>query len=199
MITTHDWLTTQAAPVLQQIQQTQFVNGIGMGTLTQAQRDYYVAQDHYYIKRFTQLWQKMERQLPAELTVIEPQTVGEASAHATLDPSAAVADIKPGQHNLDYLVHMEAMVAQGDGLTSMLALLPCTESYHFIAKQLGLQQSRFQGWIDYYRGPEYQAVTEWCWRVVDTLAKQRAITQTELAGYLRAYEYELLFWEKPFD
>ncbi len=40
-------------------------------------------------------------------------------------------------------------------------------------------------------------MTEWCWQVVDHLTTQRAITQSELAGYLRAYEYELLFWEKP--
>ncbi len=197
MMTTHEWLTTQATPLLHQIRQTAFVTGIGTGELTQAQRDYYVAQDHYYIERFTQMWQAMEQQLPPELVARQPKTLGEAGAHATLEPSAAAAQIKPGQHNLDYLAHMEALIAQGDGLTSMLALLPCTESYYLVAKQLGTRVARFQGWIDYYRGPEYQAMTEWCWQVVDHLTTQRAITQSELAGYLRAYEYELLFWEKP--
>ncbi len=47
MMTTHEWLTTQATPLLHQIQQTAFMTGIGTGELTQAQRDYYVAQDHY--------------------------------------------------------------------------------------------------------------------------------------------------------
>ena len=63
---TRELLTSIKDEMLATILATDFVQGIRTGALNQKSRDFYVAQDSYYVGVFAQLLQQMQLQLPAE-------------------------------------------------------------------------------------------------------------------------------------
>lgn len=180
------------------IMQEPFVQGIRTGVLSQASRDYYVAQDHHYVAVFMMLLEQTNAQLPLELRRHAMSESDESDAHLGLAPSDHYHQISVGAHNVNYLNHLRDIVAQGDPLASMLALLPCTESYGLIAQRLqqqGVASTGFDVWVDYYANQAYQSIIDWSWRTVDQLFAQ---TQSATTDYARIYEtlyhHELTFW-----
>ncbi|MFR2313027.1 MAG: TenA family protein [Weissella confusa] len=143
-----------------------FVQGIRTGVLSQNSRDYYVAQDHHYVDVFMMLLNQTNAQLPLELRRNVMSESDEGDAHLGLAPSERYHQIAVGTHNANYLNHLRETVAQGDPLASMLALLPCTESYGLIAQRLqqqGVASNGFNDWVDYYADATYQAIIDWSW------------------------------------
>ena len=72
---------------LTEIMATPFVQGIRTGELSQASRDYYVAQDAHYVGRFEALLAQTMQQLPPTLRRRAAVTADEADAHLGLQPS----------------------------------------------------------------------------------------------------------------
>ena len=166
------------------IMQEPFVQGIRTGVLSQASRDYYVAQDHHYVAVFMMLLEQTNAQLPLELRRNVMHESDESDAHLGLAPSERYHQIAVGTHNANYLNHLRETVAQGDPLASMLALLPCTESYGLIAQRLQQQGVASNGFND------------WSWRTVDQLFARTQATTADYAGiYETSYEHELAFWQ----
>ena len=206
-MTFHEWLLMQSSPIRTDIFKNNFVQGIGSGNLSQRARDYYVAQDHHYVGIFAALFDQTAAQLPAELLTTMPVSNDdqdtESTAHLALAPSDDYQKIMPGEHNEHYLAHMRQAIAQGDSVGSMLALLPCTESYYLIGKYLAETSSRETGyynWIAYYTADNYANFTKWSWNVVDQLVPDYGILTDEqkenyLQIYLTSYQHELDFWQ----
>ena len=181
------------------IMQEPFVQGIRNGKISQTSRDYYVAQDHYYVDVFMRLLDQTNAQLPLELRRKEMTASNESDAHLGLEPSEQYQQIAVGEHNTSYLNHLRATVAQGDPLASMLALLPCTESYGLIAQALqqqGVASNGFNVWVDYYTNQAYQSAIDWSWRTVDQLFAQKQSAPADYASiYETSYQHELTFWQ----
>ena len=176
-----------------------FVQGIRTGVLSQTSRDYYVAQDHHYVDVFMMLLEQTNAQLPLELRRNVMHESDESDAHLGLAPSEDYHQIAVGTHNKNYLNHLRETVAQGDPLASMLALLPCTESYGLIAQRLqqqGVATTGFNDWVDYYADATYQAIIDWSWRTVDQLFARTQAATADYAGiYETSYQHELAFWQ----
>lgn len=176
-----------------------FVQGIRTGVLSQTSRDYYVAQDHHYVDVFMMLLNQTNAQLPLELRRNVMPESDESDAHLGLAPSERYHQIAVGTHNANYLNHLIETVAQGDPLASMLALLPCTESYGLIAQRLqqqGVASNGFNDWVDYYADATYQAIIDWSWRTVDQLFARTQAATADYAGiYETSYQHELAFWQ----
>ncbi|SCB74824.1 TenA family protein [Weissella bombi] len=198
----HDYLLKQSEPILKEIYQSPFVKGIGFDNLSQQQRDYYVAQDTYYTDMFSHLFDLTTDKLTSRQQADQPQSLDESLAHDALLASPNMLNIPPDDHNLAYLNHMKTAITNGDATNAMLALLPCTESYHFIGKHYlkTTQHNTYLPWLEYYSSPAYQAFTQWSWQVVDAqnpnwqnLASD--IKKQYLHTYLTSYQYELSFWE----
>jgi|GEM_PF-1655367 len=196
-------LTPIKDEMLTTILATDFVQGIRTGALNQKSRDFYVAQDSYYVGVFSELLQQMQTQLPTDWQRPMLDSSNEADAHLGLNPSSAYQEIAPAQHNEDYLTHLRATVALGNPLASLLALLPCTESYGLIGQSLvkqGVTATGYQEWVDYYTSSAYQQVVEWSWQAVDDLF----ITELKDADidyraiYQASYQHELDFWQAAF-
>ena len=81
---------------------TPFVQGIRTGDLSQASRDYYVAQDAHYVGRFEALLAQTMQQLPPTLRRRAAVTADEEDAHLGLQPSERFQQIDPAPHNLAY-------------------------------------------------------------------------------------------------
>ncbi|MDR3191032.1 MAG: TenA family protein [Lactobacillaceae bacterium] len=191
-------LFEHAQPIYQAILADPFVNGIGQGDLPQHARDYYVAQDHYYCEQFMDLFDRVDALLPADVKAQKPVSTQEDVAHQALKPSVAWQQVQPDMHNLVYLEHMNQAI-QTDPLAGMLALQPCTESYHLIGTHLAQQtapQNPLQGWIDYYTHDFYRNFNQWSTQTIDQLGGNQDIDPQHLEIYLKSYQYELEFWQQ---
>lgn len=184
---------------LTEIMATPFVQGIRTGDLSQASRDYYVAQDAHYVGHFEVLLAQTMQQLPPTLRRRAAVTADEADAHLGLQPSERYQQIDPAPHNLAYLAHLDQTVQLGDPLASMLALLPCTESYGLIAQKLaqaGVTPGGYTDWVAYYVGDAYQSAVTWSWATVAQLLQQSQSATIDYAGiYATSYQHELTFWQ----
>lgn len=184
---------------LTKIMATPFVQGIRTGELSQASRDYYVAQDTHYVGRFETLLAQTMQQLPPTLRRRGAVTADESDAHLGLQPSNRYHQIDLTPHNLAYLAHLDQTVRLGDPLASMLALLPCTESYGLIAQKLaqaGVAPSGYTDWVAYYVGDAYQSAVTWSWTTVAQLLQQSQSATIDYAGiYATSYQHELTFWQ----
>ena len=200
---TRELLTPIKDEMLATILATDFVQGIRTGVLNQKSRDFYVAQDSYYVGVFAQLLQQMQLQLPAGWQRPILDSSNEADAHLGLNPSSAYRQIMPAEHNEAYLTHLRETVALGNPLASLLALLPCTESYGLIGQALaeqGVLPAGYQAWVDYYTSPAYQDIVHWSWQAVDKLwmTDLKDASVDYLAIYQQSYQHELAFWQAAF-
>lgn len=197
----HEYLLAQGQADLAQILKLPFVKGLGMGGLTQAQRNYYVAQDSYYVDQFIQLADQVTQALPAGFASAPNLGNDESDAHLGLAPSKEWSEIPIGQHNLAYLAHMQQAVAIADPVAGLIALLPCTESYYLIAQTLQAQHNAqgYQQWLNYYCSDAYQATVNWAWTTLDQLVpnyQDLAENQLQIYKdiYQKSYAYETSFW-----
>lgn len=198
----HNYLLKQAEPILNDIYQSAFVKGIGFDNLSQQQRDYYVAQDSYYTDEFSHLFDLTFTKLTTKQQNNQPQTLDETVAHDALLASPNILNIPPDDHNLAYLNHMKTEIMTGDATNAMLALLPCTESYHLIGKRYlnAIAHNTYLPWLEYYTSSAYQAFTQWSWEVIDSQIpdwQKLSISDQKhyLNTYLTSYQFELSFWE----
>lgn len=198
----HNYLLKQAEPILNDIYQSSFVKGIGFNNLSQQQRDYYVAQDSYYTDEFSHLFDLTITKLTTEQQSTQPQTLDETVAHDALLASPNMLNIPPDEHNLAYLNHMKTEIMTGDATNAMLALLPCTESYHLIGKRYlnTTAHNTYSPWLEYYTSSAYQDFTQWSWHVIDAQIPdwQKLPVNDQkryLNTYLTSYQFELSFWE----
>lgn len=202
-MTFHEFLLQQSTSIRNDIYHSSFVQGIGSDNLSQTQRDYYVAQDTYYTDYFGKLFDLTTEKLTPLQQASKPVSTDGQTAHDALLASQAMLNIPPDQHNLAYLEHMEKAIMQGDATNAMLALLPCTESYHLIGTHFinKFPNNTYEPWLAYYTSPDYKAFTQWSWQVVDQQVPdwQKLSFETQqayLSTYLTSYQYELTFWDQ---
>lgn len=189
---------------LGQIEQSSFIQGMVTGKLTQKQRDYYVAQDQYYLQAFDAYFNQVVAQVAPQWQKQLPVLgEAEADAHAALRPGPGVSKIAKDPVNQAYLAHLnQALDDNWQPLAGMIALLPCIESYHLIAVKFQPQAALvYHGWFDYYAGLEYQQLVEWFWQVVNTELQQVLPHLTAddwqilQRIYQQSYQDEFNFWQ----
>lgn len=190
--------------ILGQIEQNAFIQGMVTGELTQRQRDYYVAQDQYYLQAFDAYFDQVVAQVAPQWQMQLPVLgEAEADAHAALRPGSGVAQIAKDSVNQAYLLHLKlALDDKWQPLAGMVALLPCIESYYLIAVKFQQQAATtYHGWFDYYAGLEYQQLVEWFWRVINAELQQvlPQLTADDWHGlqkiYQQSYQDEFNFWQ----
>lgn len=203
----NQYLLAQSKDERKIIAKTQFVQALVNGSLPQEARNYYVAQDHFYVDKFDEFFQAVFQKLPIQLQIKKPQVNGlEAEAHEALKPSPDLSNIAVGEHNVAYLQHIEHAVKTSDPIVGILALLPCTESYHLLARDFTDQADpKFKDWFDYYTSSDYVTFTNWLWQSLNILVPEyQQISNTKLAEweaiYHLAYQDEIKFWQAvPMD
>lgn len=198
----NQYLLKQSRGARQAIAQTAFVQALVDGSLSQAARNYYVAQDHFYVEQFDEFFQTVFQALPPRIQAHKPQESGlESEAHQALRPASDLSDILVGQHNIAYLQHIDQAIKKDDPVAGILALLPCTESYYLLAKDFTDQAALpFQAWFDYYTSSDYLAFTNWLWQALNTLVpeyQQISVEQLSVweSIYHLAYQDEIEFWQ----
>ena len=61
--------------------------------------------------------------------------------------------------------------------------------------------ARLAAWIDSYASPEFQALADWCRRLVDRIGGEAAmpVKKRMEAAFLASSEYELAFWQMAWN
>lgn len=191
-------LKTQLQPIqekwLTQIKRLPFLQGLRQGHLSQTTRDFYVAQDEYYIAHFMAVTEQIKA-LPA--TNDEP--LDEGDAHLGLNPSPDWVNCAITDESKAYVYFLESG-PKNDDVTQLLRTIPCAESYYLLALSMQNQPHahQYQAWIDYYTSPAYQdAVTHYLATLQELIeARGYPLQANELAIYEKGYQFEFSFWEQ---
>lgn len=188
---------------MNQIAQCRYVRGIQYNDLTQRQRNYYVAQDHYYLDVFGQAFTEVEHILERLGLQSEVTSVDETDAHQSLKPNADWKNEEIGDVSKAYTDYIQTIMQTGDDLQKVLVMLPCLESYYLLAagmKQDSATSNEYQGWMEYYTQQAYIAqVTRYRQGVLKLVQETRSDSRIGLADltvYEQAYQHEYHFWEQ---
>lgn len=187
------------------ISEAEFVQRLEQGTLTQAQRDYYVAQDHFYLNKFDSVFTETNHILNELGLKTVARNTNEWEAHQALQPSDLWETHAIGLTSRAYVRFLEQVFQTTDKLHKLLAVLPCLESYHLLACQMKNnihyhEKHPYKGWVDYYTGTLYRKEVLRNQKGILLLMKNRESTERILVGtiqiYEKAYQYEYEFWQQ---
>jgi len=188
---------------LAKIRNLDFVREIKDGRLSQKRRDYYLAQDHYYLAAFSEATEMVDGILRSEGFLSHARDGYEASAHDALKPSKGWKEIAIGQTSLEYTAFMMNVMKNGSDLQKVLVMLPCLESYYYLAKAMKEDfrtSTEFQDWIQFYTQPAYvEDVNRYHACLEQLITKQDGFKDEDIAIYTQAYDYEVDFWQVCWD
>lgn len=189
------------------INEVEFMQRLEQGTLTQAQRDYYVAQDHFYLNRFDLVFTETNHILNELGLEAVARNTNEWEAHQALQPSDLWGTHPIGLTSKAYVRFLEQVFQTTDELHKLLAVLPCLESYHLLACQMKNnihyhEKHPYKGWIDYYTDTLYRKEVLRNQKGIVLLMKNRGTTERvsveTIQIYEKAYQYEYEFWQQCF-
>lgn len=184
---------------LQKIASLPFVQGIQFGNLTQIQRDYYLAQDHYYLAIYGVATEEIDNILALLSLQAKASDKYEKSAHEALQPSIQWQDMPIGRVTREYAAFIAEVMAGSDALKKMLVMLPCLESYHLLARHMKQDlrtSSKYAAWINFYTQDTYVAdVLRYQTGVAQLIAQKDELADEDIAIYQQAYQYEHNFWQ----
>jgi thiaminase/transcriptional activator TenA len=188
---------------MDRISQCRYVQGIQYNTLTQRQRNYYVAQDHYYLEIFGAAFNEVNRILDGLGLLSEVQSVDESDAHQALKPNDGWQQEIIGDVSKAYTGYIQEIMQTGDDLQKVLVMLPCLESYYLLAAGMKNDvetSDEYKGWIEYYTQSAYIGqVRRYRQGIVELVEGSRAearIAPADLQVYEQAYQHEYDFWEQ---
>jgi thiaminase (transcriptional activator TenA) len=106
---------------------------------------------------------------------------------------------------LAYTSYLLALAATGSTGELLAGLLPCFWVYHHVGQQILTRQPRhdghpYQAWIDTYADEEFGAAVAQCRDAVDRTAAAAGDAERARmhAAFVKATEYEWLFWDSAY-
>ncbi|HBG9536177.1 TPA: thiaminase II [Enterococcus faecalis] len=188
-----------------------FITELHEGTLSPTIFRYYLIQDHYYLKHFSQLYRLIAAQTQQPrlkkllLTNAENLALGELAIRETFFEELAITEeevaatpIAPTAYH--YVSHMYRQLIEGTPKTAAASMLPCSWLYQEIGAQLVKQHSPeplYQRWIETYAGEEaYQHVQEER-QLLDQLYEESSPQEQAamITAFVISSEMEYAFWK----
>lgn len=189
-----------------------FVQGIGSGTLPLERYRYYLAQDYVYLIDFSRFFAlaaaKAPDLLPMErfAKLLDETLHFEMELHRSLCAEFGITReellrTRPSPTCLGYTSYLLRVAYEGEAVSLLAALLPCSWGYGEIGLRLKAKGeppvAHYAKWIATYASEEYQRIVDWLRALFDEAAGDCG--GAERARLHEIFEtssrWEYLFWE----
>lgn len=189
-----------------------FVQGIGDGTLSEERFRFYLAQDYVYLIDFSRFFAVAAAKAPTLASMERFAKLLDETLHFEMDLHRAICAefgisqeelerTRPAPTCLAYTSYLLRLAYEGEAVTLLTALLPCSWGYGEIGLRLqakGLPPvAHYAKWIETYASAEYQEIVGWLRGLFD-----EAVSDVGPAMRPRLQEifdtssrWEYLFWE----
>lgn len=204
----------KTATLRQAIQDLAFNQELTRGVLRQDRFQHYLIQDSLYLTAYARALSVLAAKAPAAAEIVQ---FNQAAAGAVLFeqamqrdyltqfglPTDAVAQAEASPTCLAYTSFLLAEAQTGSYETLLAAVLPCFSIYAEIGLHIAAQASGnnpFQGWIDTYASPEFQASVAAAEAAAEAVAASAgdALRQRMLQLFQRSVEFEWMFWDAAY-
>lgn len=190
------------------IDELEFVTGLGDGTLGRDQFLWYLAQDALYLRDYSRALAAASQLAPTSeeqafwAAGAERSIAGELQLHESWLPSEAICDTRPSATTTGYLNHLLAGAARGDYRVLIAALLPCYWLYQDIGERLHLlshPEHPYRSWLDAYADTAFAEASA---RAVSLVMRTAAEAPPEAQEAMReafrlSAAHERAFFEAP--
>lgn len=207
-----------AQPILHDIQQHPFVQGIQAGKVPRAALAVYVEQDTCFLNAFAKVFagalvkSQTKERMRFFSEQIQYSLADESAAHQILCDIAGI-ELAEHQHaeprplTALYTEHLFTAVREGDLLDIAAVVLPCPWTYNEISQAIvenAAPDNPFLPWIEFYQGDEEDAgddsVTQLFAMLDEAAPKLSAQRKEEITHrFLRSCELEYDFWEQAYS
>jgi len=204
----------QTAPLREAIQQLPFNRELAAGTLASERFRRYIVQDALYLGQFSRVLSIAAAKAPDAATVeflahsaqtavaVERVLHERYLAEFGIDP-ATLAATEPAPDCLAYTSFLLATAHQEPWGILIAALLPCFRIYWEVGCQIAKEavaDNPYRAWIDTYADPQFGEAVERMTAIADRAAEgvTAAIRARMLAAFVRATQYEWLFWDSAY-
>ncbi|CAH1851882.1 thiaminase II [Convivina praedatoris] len=207
-----EYLIQKAEPILKEILNHPFVEGIKTGKLSQNAISFYVQQDYQYLDEFVHIYGQaiscsqdrvFAQFFNEQISFLMGQ---ESKAHQILCQAAQLnyAELKnaiPSPKAYLYQSHMLRAGKTGSLLNILAALQPCPWTYLEIGRHLtanSTSENPYQDWINFYA--DSSTTTEKIFKFIDQLAKNATDNELKIATqyFLKSCELEWQFWQQAY-
>jgi thiaminase/transcriptional activator TenA len=189
-----------------------FVQGIGEGTLPEERFRFYLAQDYVYLIEFSRFFALAAAKARALGAMERFAALLDETLHFEMDlhrricaefgiAREALEGTTPAPTCLGYASYLLKTAYEGEMVTVLAALLPCSWGYGEIGLRLkgrGLPPvSHYAKWVETYASPEYQQLVAWLRGLFDEAAAEvRGAARQQLQDVFdTSSRWEYLFWE----
>lgn len=210
--TTRSWTDTaweNALPVINEICQHPFVQGLKSGNLALEEFIHYLEQDMVYLKNYGEEMAMLSKLMPTrpmkELfkRIAEEGVLAEKELHQFLadkwNVRPAVVTSESTQGYMDFTRHY---LETGDAALAIAALLPCFWVYnevgHFIADTQRSDHHPYKAWIETYESDEMDQVVSQVIDFANQLARECSLEKQILMGsiFVEATRWEYRFFDQ---
>ena len=210
-----DQAQTQTAPLREAIHQLPFNRELAAGTLAPERFRGYIVQDALYLGQFSRALSIAAAKAPDATTVevfahsaqtavaVERVLHERYLAEFGIDP-ATLAGSEAAPDCLAYTSFLLATAYQEPWEVLIAALLPCFRVYWEVGCQIAKSAAAdnpYRAWIDTYADPQFGEAVETVTVIADKAAEgvPAALRARMLAAFLRATQYEWLFWDGAYQ
>jgi len=201
----------QTAALRAAIGRLPFITELTAGSLARARFQIYITQDAVYLGQFSRALALAAAKAPDAALVQQfaHSAVGAVAVEQALhekylrefgvDPAAATK-AEPSPDCLAYTSFLLATAHQEPWPVLVAALLPCFRIYWDVGCTISANaapDNPYRAWIDTYANPDFGAAVQRMMTTVDAAAEAvtPALRDQMLAAYIRASQYEWLFWD----
>jgi thiaminase (transcriptional activator TenA) len=197
------------------IRELAFNRELAAGTLAPERFRRYIVQDALYLGQFSRALSIAAAKAPdaatvevfarsAQATVAVERVLHERYLAEFCIDSATLTATEPSPDCLAYTSFLLATAYQEPWEVLIAALLPCFRVYWEVGCQIAEEaapDNPYRAWIDTYADPQFGEAVERVTTITDKAAEGvTAVTRARmLAAYIRATQYELLFWDGAYQ
>jgi thiaminase/transcriptional activator TenA len=212
-MTLSERLHQAAAPIWQKTLTHPFVTGLGDGTLSLENFQFYMCQDYVFLIEYSRLLALATAKAPDLLTMgrfanlLDATLNREMALHREFAVQCginteALAATRPAPTTYAYTRHLVRVAALGDLAEIVAALLPCQWGYCEIGQTLARRGKPanapfYSQWIDMYASAEFAALANWLRALLDSLENSTGDGRL-IEIFCTSARYEYLFWEMAY-
>jgi thiaminase (transcriptional activator TenA) len=210
-----DQAEAQTARLREAIRQLPFNRELAAGNLAPERFRRYIVQDALYLGQFSRALSIAAAKAPDAATVeflahsaqtavaVERVLHERYLAQFGIDPAMLIA-IEPVPDCLAYTNFLLATAHQDPWEVLVAALLPCFRIYWEVGCQIAkdaVADNPYRAWIDTYADPQFGDAVDRMTAIADKAAEDvtAAIKERMLAAFIRATQYEWLFWDAAYQ
>ncbi|MEG1501623.1 MAG: thiaminase II [Clostridiales bacterium] len=210
-----DRLRAAAEPIWQKIMDHPFVQQLGDGTLPLDKYQYYVCQDHAYLRDYAKVFAMGSIKSPtSDLQVRYSQEFDGINRELAMEEYHCIEKFKMTKEellstevtpaNYNYVNYMLRVGFLGNCTDITAVILPCAWTYYDIGKKLaeadgeGCRHEIYGPWIDMFNTKHDQC--DWLIETLDILAED--MTEKQLAEvehhFIMSVKFEYMFWNMAY-